>query len=66
MRTFNIGLFSEKGKDNLVRGLDGKTYMNFSVQWGIGPGGYDVSLQTGYKASDREILIFALAILAEV
>lgn len=65
MKTFDLGLFSEKGKNNLVKGLEGKSYMDFSVQWGLGAGGYDVSLQTGYKAGDREILIFALAILAE-
>lgn len=64
-REFNLGYMTEKGKDCIVKALDKKTYMNFDVQWGIGPGGYDVTLQTDYQATDAEILTFAMSFLAE-
>ena len=72
-RSYNLGIMSEKGKNNLVKALHGKTYMNFDVQWGINPGGFDVHLQTTHgtepdrdiDTSDEEILAFALYVLAE-
>ena len=65
MKTFDLGFFTvEENAKRFRRLLDGKTYMNFKVDFGISPSGMHVTLSTDYDASDEEILTFALFALS--
>ena len=61
---YNLGYMQAKDALKVIRALDGKTFMNFQVQTGIGPGGTHVDIVTDYEESDAAILTFALHVMA--
>ena len=65
MKTFDIGTMSEANAKKAVKALQGKTYMNFQVDWGIGPGGCPVSISTPVDYPDEEILTMAIHVLIQ-
>jgi hypothetical protein len=64
MKSFDLGYMQDKDALKVLRALDGKTFMNFQVQTGIGPGGTHVDIVTDYEETDAEILTLALHVMA--
>lgn len=65
MKTYQLGRFTEKKLQNIIRRLHNQTYMDFKVTYGVTPGGYNVTLSTEYDSDDNDILTMACFCLAD-
>lgn len=64
MTTFEFGSFTKEKAQRIYDSLNGKTYMNFIVNWGIMPGGCPVTVSTRYDCSEKEIAEMVMFTLA--
>ena len=58
----NIG--SKEQVEKIITAIDGKTYMNFKVEYGIDTGNYPTTVSSDYNANKSkitEMLLFCLA-----
>lgn len=64
MKSYSLGNMSKEAMEFTTKALHNKSFMNFKVEHGRHPGGYDVELFTDYAADDNEILTMALFCMA--
>jgi hypothetical protein len=64
MKSYSLGNMSKGAMEFTTQALHDKSFMNFKVEHGRNPGGYDVTLFTDYEDTDNEILTMALFCMA--
>ena len=66
MTTISLGnIGSKKQVEKIIAAIDGKTYMNFKVEYGIDVGNYPTTVSSDYNGCNEseiiEMLLFCLA-----